>query len=96
MELFIFARFHVREGNEAVAAAVLREQTAGVREEPGCLAIQAYRSIRDPRLFYIHSRWMDEAAFDIHADLPRTVEFVRRMETLIDHPFEATRARPLA
>ncbi len=95
MELFIFARFHVREGNEAVAAAVLREQTAGVREEPGCLAIQAYRSIRDPRLFYIHSRWMDEAAFDIHADLPRTVEFVRRMETLIDHPFEATRARPL-
>jgi quinol monooxygenase YgiN len=95
MELFIFARFQVREDNESVAAAVLREQTAGVRAEPGCLAIQAYRSILDPRLFYIHSRWMDETAFEIHADLPRTVEFVKRMETLIDHPFEATRARPL-
>ena len=96
MELFIFARFHVREGNEAIAAAVLREQTAGVRAEPGCLAIQAYCSIRDPRLFYIHSRWTDEATFEIHADLPQTVEFVKRMETLIDRPFEATRARTLA
>ena len=96
MELFIFARFHVRTGNEAVAASVLREQTAGVREEPGCLAIQAYRSIRDPLLFYIHSRWTDEAAFEMHADLPRTARFVERMQTLIDHPFEATRTEPLA
>jgi quinol monooxygenase YgiN len=95
MELFIFARFHVREGHEAFAAAILREQTAAVREEPGCIAIQAFSSIRDQRLFYIQSRWMDEAAFEVHADLPRTVEFVKRMETLINHPFEATRARPL-
>jgi len=95
MELFIFARFHVREGNEAVAAAVLRDQIEGVRSEPGCLAINAYRSIRDPRLFYIHSRWTDEAAFETHADLPRPVRFVERMQTLIDHPFEATRATPV-
>jgi quinol monooxygenase YgiN len=85
----------LEEGTEAIAGAILREQAAGAREEPGCLAIQAYRSIRDPRLFYIHSRWTGEAAFEIHADLPRTVEFVKRMETLIDHAFEATRARPL-
>jgi quinol monooxygenase YgiN len=31
-----------------------------------------FRSIRDPRLFYIHSRWVDEAAFDTHAGLPHT------------------------
>ena len=96
MELIIFARFHVREGDDAVAAAVLREQASAVREEPGCVAIHAYVSIRDPRLFYIHSRWIDEAAFEVHANLPRTIEFVKRMQTLIDHPFEATRARPLA
>ena len=95
MELFIFARFHAREGHEAAVAAVLREQTASVRDEPGCLAIQAYRSVRDPRLFWIHSRWTDEAAFEVHAELPRTVQFVARMEALIDHPFDATRARVL-
>jgi quinol monooxygenase YgiN len=95
MELFIFARFHVREGNEAVAEAVLREQIEGVRLELGCLAINAYRSIGDPRLFYIHSRWTDEAAFETHADLPRTAGFVERMQTLIDHPCDATRASAL-
>jgi quinol monooxygenase YgiN len=95
MELVIFARFQAREGSEATVAEVLRKQTEGVREEQGCLAIQAYRSIRDPRLFYIHSRWADEAAFEVHAELARTVRFVQRMEALIEHPFEATRAQVL-
>ena len=95
MDLHIFARFHAHEGSEAAVAAGLREQTAGVRDEPGCLAIQAYRSPRDPRLFYIHSRWTDETAFERHAELPSTVQFVERMEALIDHPFDATRAWPL-
>jgi quinol monooxygenase YgiN len=95
MELFIFARFHVREGAEGPAEEVLRGQVKRVCEEPGCLAIQAHRCIRDPRLFYIHSRWTDETAFEVHARLPSTDLFVERMEALIDHPFEATRTRPL-
>ena len=31
------------------------------------------RSTREPRLYYIHSRWRDEAAFDTHAGLAHTV-----------------------
>ena len=95
MELTIFARFHARDGQVEAAAALLREQVVPVREEPGCLEIEAYRSVRDSGLFYIYSRWADEAAFEVHAELARTVEFVRQMEPLIDHPFEATRAKPL-
>jgi quinol monooxygenase YgiN len=95
VELFIFARFHVREGAEEVAEQVLREQIKRVREEPGCLAIHAHRSIRDSRLFYIHSRWTNETAFEVHAKLPGTELFVERMQALIDHPFEATRTRSL-
>jgi len=63
--------------------------------EPGCLMIDAYRSTRDPRLFHIHSRWVDEAAFQVHADLANTNEFVARAEALIDHPVDVTRSRPL-
>jgi quinol monooxygenase YgiN len=95
MELFIFARFHAREGQEAAVAAALRDVVAPSREEPGYVAIGAYRSTREPRLFYIHSRWIDEAAFETHAGLPHTVRFVERMQPLIDHPFEATRATPI-
>ncbi len=95
MDLYIFARFHASAGNEAAVAGLLREQTEGVRKKSGCLAIHAYCAIRDPRLFYIHSRWTGEAAFERHAELPRTVQFVERIEALIDHPFDATRAWPL-
>jgi quinol monooxygenase YgiN len=92
MELFIFARFHARPGHEVAVADTLREVLAPTRDEPGCLGIHAFRSVRAPRLFYIHSRWRDEAAFDEHGSLPHTVRFVARMEPLIDHPFDVTRA----
>jgi quinol monooxygenase YgiN len=96
MELFIFARFHARQGQEAALAAVLGEQVPAARSEPGCLAITAHRSIRDPRLFWIHSRWSNEAAFEVHAELPRSKYFVETVQRLIDHPFDATRTHAIA
>ncbi len=95
MELFIFARFHARDGEASALAAVLGDQLPFVRGEPGCLMIDAYRSTRDPRLFYIHSRWADEAAFEVHAELPNTAQFLERVQPLIDHELDVTRARPL-
>jgi quinol monooxygenase YgiN len=91
MELYIFARFHAREGQEEALAVVLREQVSKTRAEPGCVTIRAYRSVGDPRLFWIHSRWIDQAAFEVHAALTNTERFVKRAEALIDHPFDATR-----
>jgi len=91
MELFIFARFHARPGKEDAVSEAMLEGLGPTREEPGCLSIHHYRSIRDPRLFYIHSRWKDEAAFELHATLPHTVRFLERVEPLIDHPLDVTR-----
>ena len=95
MELFIFARFHARPGNEGGVEEALLDVVAPSREEPGCLSIHAFRSSRDPRLFYIHSRWNDEAAFERHAGLPHTIHFVERVGSLIDHPLEVTRAEQI-
>jgi quinol monooxygenase YgiN len=95
MELVIFARFHAREGQAGAVASVVREVIGPSREEPGCLAIGAYRSTRDPRLFYIHSRWVDEAAFESHAEQAHTVKFIELAQRLIDHELDVTRARPL-
>jgi quinol monooxygenase YgiN len=95
MELFIFARFQVQPGRDAAAATVLAEQVRAARSEPGCLAIGAFRSTRDPLLFFIHSRWANEEAFEVHAELGRTTRFVETMQGMIDHPFEATRAHAL-
>lgn len=45
--------------------------------------------------FYVHSRWRDSAAFDLHASLPHTVRFVSAVETLIDHPLSVSLTKPL-
>jgi quinol monooxygenase YgiN len=95
VRLFIFARFHAREGQADAVAAALRDVIAPTREEPGCLAIGAYRSTTDSRLFYIHSQWTDEAAFDTHAVQPHTVRFLERVQPLINHPLDVTRSRPI-
>jgi quinol monooxygenase YgiN len=95
MELFIFARFHAREGAEATVAEALREVSGPTRQEEGCLFQQAYRSIRDARLFYVHSRWKNEVAFELHASLPHTTRFVTKVQPLIDHPLDVTRAQTL-
>ncbi len=91
MEFFIFVRFHARPGNEAAIAEALAEVLAPTRQEPGCLAANAFRALRDAQLFFIHSRWKDEAAFERHAGLPHTVHFLERVETLIDHAHDIVR-----
>lgn len=96
MELFIFGRFHARPGDESAVEEALRDVVGPSRDEAGCLSIQAFRSTRDPRLFHIHSRWVDEAAFEHPAALPHTMRFIERVQALIDHPLDVTRATPIA
>ena len=96
MGLFIFARFHALEGQERAVEEVLGEEVRLARFDPGCLGHQAFRSTHDPRLFFIHSHWTDEAMFEAHAALPHTLNFVERIRPLIDHKLEVTHTRPLS
>jgi quinol monooxygenase YgiN len=95
MEIYIFARFHARPGMENAVAEALLEVAAPSRAEPGCISLQDFQSIRDPRLFFVYSRWKDEAAFELHAQLPHTVRFLEKIERLIDHPLEVNRTKPI-
>ncbi len=92
MGLHIFARFHARFGYEEAIASAIKDVLEPTRKESGCLSIHAFRAIRDPQLFYIHSRWINEEAFEVHATLPHTLRFVERVEPLIDHPLDVTRS----
>ena len=92
MELHIIARFHARPGQESAVEAAIRAVSVPTRAEAGCLDYQAFRSTRDPALFFIHTRWKDETAFELHAALPHTVRFLSTHEQQTDHPIEETRA----
>ena len=91
MEQYVFVRLHAREGAESAVEEALHEVTGPTRKEAGCLSFHTFRSMRDPRLFYIHSRWVDEAAFQVHAGLPHTVRFLERVDALLDQPRDVTR-----
>lgn len=95
MEIFIFARVHAREGRESAVAQALREVATPTRAEPGCVAMSFFRSVRDPRVFFVHSRWIDEAAFETHIRMLHTVRFVEKVEPLIDHPLAVERTQVL-
>jgi quinol monooxygenase YgiN len=90
-ELDVFVRFHARQGNEAEVMAALRDVVPASRREPGCVSMEAFQSTTDRRLFYIHSRWRDAAAFDTHAELRHTREFINRVDRLLDEPRTVSR-----
>jgi quinol monooxygenase YgiN len=91
VELYSFVRLHARAGEESAVEQVLREVMGPSREEQGCLSFHLFRSMRDQGLFYIHSRWSDEAAFQKHAELPHTVRFLERVDALLDQPRDVAR-----
>jgi quinol monooxygenase YgiN len=66
------------------------------RLEPGCVAIHVFESVREPRTFAIHSEWVDEAAFERHAQLPHTVQFLQAAELLLTHKVEGLRTHWIA
>jgi quinol monooxygenase YgiN len=95
MEIVVFARLHTRPGKQNAVHQAMFAIQGPTRQEPGCLAYGAFRSVRDPDEFYIHSRWEDMVAFERHAQLPHTVCFLETIEPLLDHPFKATLSEQL-
>jgi len=93
LEQYVFVKLHAREGEERAVEEALREVMGPSREEPGCLDFRLFRSMRDPRLFFIHSRWVDEAAFQQHATLEHTERFLKKVDVLVDQPREVSRTQ---
>jgi len=91
VDQYVFVRLHAREGQESAVEEALREVIGPSRDEAGCLSFHTFRSMRDRRLFYIHSHWVDEAAFQAHAELPHTLRFLKRVDALLDQPRDVTR-----
>src|SRR6185312_4089904 len=76
--LYIFARFEALPGKEAELRAELNAALEPTRAEPGCVRVNQYESTRGPVCFFVHSQWIDEAAFEAHVKLPHTVRLIER------------------
>ena len=54
-----------------------------------------FESIREPFVFVVHSEWVDEVAFELHATLPHTGQFLETAETVLTHPIQGLRLLPI-
>lgn len=95
MSFHFIVRFEPIAGKETEFRRELLRVVDASRTETGCLAIHAFESLGQPPVFAIHSEWVDEAAFDLHAQLPHTVAFVAAAKELLTHPIEGLRSRPI-
>jgi quinol monooxygenase YgiN len=93
LSVHFIVRFEPIAGREAEFRLGLLRVVEASRTETGCLAIHAFESLRQPLAFAIHSEWADEAAFELHAQLPHTVRFVAAAKELLTHPIEGLRSR---
>ena len=96
MSFHFIARFEPLPGKEAAFREELLRVNEPSRAEPGCLSIEVFESLREPPVFAVHSEWIDEAAFECHANLPHTVRFLAAAETLLTHPVQGLRLRHIA
>ena len=95
MSFHFFVQFEPKPGKGVAFREELLRVTEAARTEPGCLAIHAFESSREPQVFAIHSEWVDEAAFDTHAELPHTVRFLKSADELLTHPVHGLRTRKI-
>jgi quinol monooxygenase YgiN len=95
LSLHFLVRFEPLPGKEMEFREELLRVVGPSRAEAGCLAIHAFESLREPFVFAIHSEWADEAAFELHVQLPHTVRFLGAAEKLLPHPVQGLRTREI-
>jgi quinol monooxygenase YgiN len=96
LSVHFFARFEPLPGKEMQFREEALRVVEPTRSERGCVAIHAFESLREPFVFAVHSEWVDEGAFELHARLPHTVRFVEAARELLTHPIEGLRTRQIA
>jgi quinol monooxygenase YgiN len=93
LSFHFIVRFQPLPGKEAAFRDELLRVNEPSRAEIGCLSIDVFESLRKPSMFAIHSEWVDEASFELHATLPHTMRFLAAAETLLTHPVQGLRLR---
>ena len=87
MALFIFARFHAREGQETAVAAALRDVVAPSRKEPGCKQYALLEVEGEPGRFLTYERWSKKDDLKAHMTTPHLKEIVPKLEGVLAKPF---------
>lgn len=85
MPLYIFVRFHAKDGAEEGLRLALEEIVVPTRAEPGCMGMNVFRSRQDSAAFFIHSQWKSDEDFAKDAATPHLTALLGKLPDLLDH-----------
>jgi quinol monooxygenase YgiN len=68
MSYVVIARWIAKPGKEDGVAAALEKLARSSRQESGCLKYLANRNLEDPRVFLLYEEYIDEQAYQAHAE----------------------------
>jgi quinol monooxygenase YgiN len=68
MAYVVIARWVARPGEEDKVAAAIGALIEPSRAEPGSIIYQPHRDPTNPRAFLIYEQYVDEAAYEAHAN----------------------------
>lgn len=66
-EFVVLARWTARKGEEENVGRILKLLADATRSEAGCLQYSVHRSADDPAAYVLYERYVDEAAYQVHA-----------------------------
>ena len=64
----IAVKWTIKEGDVDAVLESLRPLVEASRAEAGCLLYQAHRSADDPNVIFLYEQYVDETAYQAHAD----------------------------
>lgn len=70
MEFVVIAQYRARPDAADVVEEALRNMVEPTRSEPGNLDYQVLRDPKDPSIFVLFERYVDESAFEAHRASP--------------------------
>jgi len=95
LSIHFLVQFEPQPGKDGEFRVELMRVVGPSRAEAGCVGMRVFESIRKPVVFAIHSEWVDEEAFELHAGLAHTVRFLGAAEELLTHPVRGLRSHEI-
>jgi quinol monooxygenase YgiN len=82
--LTVIAFMRALPGKEADLREALEALIEPTRQEAGYVNYDLHQSISDPGLFYLYENWESGEHLDAHLAAPHLVQFVGRLDELLD------------
>jgi quinol monooxygenase YgiN len=80
----LYAEFTALPGHEEEVARLLRDLTAQVRKEAGCIRFDPHQLVSDPAKFFVYEEYRDPGAFDAHRAAAYGAGFNRQLTPIIE------------